>query len=83
MSACIDPMNVCILDIELMYEIHISLVVCNYKDRFDHRKLILLNLMLVYGYMFRPKDVMCSKYRSLVWEFRSRGGMSLQRQTCL
>ena len=79
MSACIDPMNVCILDIELMYEIHISLVVCNYKDRFDHRRLILLYLMLVYGCMYRSKDCMCSKYRSHVWEFRSRGVMRLQR----
>ena len=69
MSACLDLMIVCVLDIDLMYEIHISMVICNYKDRSDHRKLILLDLMLVYGCM----------YSSHVWEFRSRGGMSLQR----
>ena len=59
-----------------MNEIHISMVVCNCKDRSDHRKLILLDSMLVYGCMYRSKDCMCSKYRSHVWEFRSRGGMS-------
>ena len=67
MSACLELMIVCILDIDLrsifpwLYEIA--------KDRSDQRKLILLDLMLVYGCM----------YRSHVWEFRSRGGMSLQR----
>ena len=56
-SACLDLMTVCILDIDLMYEIHISMVVWNCKDRSDHRKLILLDLMLVYSCMNRSKGL--------------------------
>ena len=33
------------------------MVIYTSKDRSDHRKLILLDLMLVYGYMYRSKDV--------------------------